>query len=368
MTIVYLSNSIIPSSQANSIHVMKMSQAFSRLGHKVILISVEPKESVDDVYAYYGVDKGSFEIVSLNREVGIKSFKYSFEAIKKIKQIKPDLVYGRCLVSCYLSSLYGFNTMYESHSFIFNDGFVKSIIFKGLILSSNLKKIVVISDALKDMYLNRYPKLACKIVVAHDASDEVISFNDKIENMDSTKQSVGYFGHLYPGRGIDIIIELAQRLPKIDFHIVGGNKEDIKYWKSLYYLDNLNFHGFVPPSEVYKYRNSCDILLAPYQNRVSVAGNSGDTSKFMSPLKIFEYMSSKKPIICSDLKVLREVLNDDNSVLIECNNVDAWERAIVSIIDDNKKADELATKSYNDFLAKYTWLQRAKDLLKDNSL
>jgi len=35
----------------------------------------------------------------------------------------------------------------------------------------------------------------------------------------------------------------------------------------------------------------------------------------MSPLKIFEHMSSRKCIFSSDIPVLREVLNDANAVL-----------------------------------------------------
>ena len=39
-------------------------------------------------------------------------------------------------------------------------------------------------------------------------------------------------------------------------------------------------------------------------------------SDFTSPLKLFEYMSHRKPIIASDLPVIREVLNKKNSILL----------------------------------------------------
>lgn len=61
MKIVYISNSIIPSRTANSIHVMKMCQAFADNGHEVVLLAPDVKEqyekSVTDVYEYYGVRK-----------------------------------------------------------------------------------------------------------------------------------------------------------------------------------------------------------------------------------------------------------------------------------------------------------------------
>ena len=40
MNILYISNSIIPSRTANSIHVMKMCQAFADNGHEVTLLAL----------------------------------------------------------------------------------------------------------------------------------------------------------------------------------------------------------------------------------------------------------------------------------------------------------------------------------------
>ena len=57
MNIAYISHSKIPSRFANSVHVMKMCQAFSKNKHNVILYAKEGTELVDDDYLYYGVDK-----------------------------------------------------------------------------------------------------------------------------------------------------------------------------------------------------------------------------------------------------------------------------------------------------------------------
>ena len=54
MKILYISNSVIPSRKANSIHVMKMCQAFADNGHKVILLAPNKKDQyekkVGDIY------------------------------------------------------------------------------------------------------------------------------------------------------------------------------------------------------------------------------------------------------------------------------------------------------------------------------
>ena len=103
--------------------------------------------------------------------------------------------------------------------------------------------------------------------------------------------------------------------------------------------------------------------MAPYQKEVAVSGGKGNTSDFMSPLKIFEYMSSKKAIICSDLPVLREILNEDNSVLVKCDDILDWRKAIEVLQDDSLRL-QIANRACEDFMKKYTWKIRAKNVIK----
>ena len=103
--------------------------------------------------------------------------------------------------------------------------------------------------------------------------------------------------------------------------------------------------------------------VAPYQKEVAVSGGKGNTSDFMSPLKIFEYMSSKKAIICSDLPVLREILNEKNSILVDCENVQEWVDAI-DRLKDSEVRKQLAQYAYDDFIGQYSWKQRAFNLVE----
>ena len=159
---------------------------------------------------------------------------------------------------------------------------------------------------------------------------------------------------------------MCKKINDMTFHLVGGLKEDIEYWKNyskLLNLDNIYFYGFVSPKESIKYRNSFDIFLAPYEKKVSIFGsNESDTSKFMSPLKIFEYMSHKKPIIASDLPVIREVLNESNSLLVECDNIDLWINSLKKL-RVLKNRELIANKALIDF-SNYSWNNRAILVIK----
>ena len=44
------------------------------------------------------------------------------------------------------------------------------------------------------------------------------------------------------------------------------------------------------------------VLLMPYLNKVSVRSSNLDTSKYMSPLKLFEYLAMSKNNYCIKIK------------------------------------------------------------------
>ena len=367
MKIVYISNSIIPSRTANSIHVMKMCQAFADNGHEVVLLAPnrykEYEEDIDDVYEYYGVRK-NFEIRKLPYIYTriLRNFYYAYQTLKEIKIINPDLVYGRDLYGCFFSS-YKYATIFEAHSPMNN--FVSKQLLNLMDKNHLYKHTVVISDALKNLILKSQNIKSDKIVVAHDGADEVVDFESKIKlqgNKESLK--IGYVGSLYKGKGIEVIEKLSyQRLDNVEFHIVGGLKNDIIYWKEKIKSDNVFFHGFVSQQNIQKYLNSFDILLLPNQKNVYIVNTKNNIGEFTSPLKMFEYMATKKPIIASDLPVLKEVLNEDNSVLVKCNDISEWEKAIEILRDDSLRL-QIANKAYEDFIKEYSWKQRAENVIK----
>ena len=91
-------------------------------------------------------------------------------------------------------------------------------------------------------------------------------------------------------------------------------------------------------------------------------GSDGsDTSKFMSPLKIFEYMSHKKPMIASDFPVIREVLNEKNSILVDCDDIDSWVSSINELRNANR-IEAIANQALSDF-NKYSWKTKSNTIV-----
>ena len=364
MKIVYLSASSIPSRTANSIHVMRMCAAFAKNGHETVLIARRYNDSqADDIYDYYGVDNNF--ILTTIRAVRMKGIALLLlpKLWRKLRQHNPKdvLIYARDIYGASLAARMGYRLVYESHGLPYN----KFIYYleRSLLKNHRLIKLVVISQALKRLYTAML-SVPNNIEVCHDAAD-IPNLHKHIDYpWPSTRNTlqIGYVGHLYKGRGIDVIVQCAKRLPQYDFHIVGGTDKDITYWKQCK-TRNLYFHGFVKPRMTTCICQKCDVLLMPYQMELSIAGRNLNTCSWMSPLKLFEYMSAGRTIIASDLPVVREILNIDNSILVQPNNADEWVNAIRKC-ENRKCRCHLARQAYESFLKYHTWEKRAKTVLK----
>jgi glycosyltransferase involved in cell wall biosynthesis len=370
MNIIYLSNSFIPSRTANSIHVMKMCQAIAKVGHRVTLLARKGKndEKIDNIFEFYGVDK-CFEIKTISFIEGIKGKTYLFVLIASFlsKKGNPNLVLSRSILGAYLCALMRIKVILEVHAPISNDNsYINKYGFFRLIKSKYFHKLIVISGFLKNLYEQKYFNLIDKIQVCHDGADPIPDNTEAILRAQSTDSlMVGYIGHLYKGRGIDIIFKMASIIENAEFHIIGGSLEDIEYWRAQSKgKDNIFIHGFVEPGKVYNYIKSFDVLLAPYEHKVSISGGAGNTVQWMSPLKIFEYMSSGKIILASRLPALAEILTENSSCLMaEPGNVDEWVEKIKLIRLKHENYIHLGLRAQLVFNQEYTWINRAKKIL-----
>lgn len=368
MKLVYAApfSSRFPSRDANSIHIMRMCEAFADLNHTVTLFIPARGASEQDILDHYGVQP-SFIIRQVSAP-GIKgkSLWYSAKVYSAIKHLAVDRVVGRSTQVCALTARKGIPTVYDSHAPIWQESRPERLAYRTMLSAKGLVRMTTNSRALKTMYENANKVPHCGITVASNASrpaplDELPASWPG----DPAKLQAGYIGHLYRGRGMELIVQCAEQLPEVDFHIIGGNEADITFWRSQVDLANVHLHGFVPPRQTHMFRNACDILLAPYRaSGVQYAGGGGDQSAYMNPIKLFEYMASRKPIVCSDLPVLGDVLqHKHNAYLCRPDHTEDWVEAIQQLALNKNWRETLAEQAYADFLQHYTWQARAQKML-----
>lgn len=364
MKLTYLSNAVIPSRKAHSVHIMKMCRSFVRAGANVNLVSARREKEYHhskNPYEFYSVHPG-FKIHKVqwfSRFPG-KYYLYGLMSALKSISLKPDLIYGRYLFGVYFAALMGKKVVFETHSDEFNRGRIHKRMIRFLSRSNRCKKVVVISNALREVYVNEFPELEPKIMVAHDGADRLMPVKSLPKKDIFT---VGYVGSFNRGKGMEILSELIKKCQDIHFKIAGGSEKDLNDWSAvLENYSNVELLGFIPHSEVHALLSGVDVLIAPYQKEV-YAGE--DIVQWMSPLKIFEYMSAQKPIISSDLLVLREVLeNGRNALLCDPDNLKEWVEAIQKLKDQPALRKKISLAAYKDFEENYLWDQRAKRILE----
>ncbi len=365
MKIAYISRAFIPSRTANSVHVMKMCGALARSGHQVVLFAPRAPGaagSADEWFRYYGV-AGRFEIRKLLwLPFPGRGLLYNLLAALSAQGARVDLVYSRLLSGGWFAGLLGLPVVYEAHEP------PPSRMARGMLSrlagGAALRRVVVISSALSERFLE-VPRLRPELLmVAHDAADPAVSA-PLPELAGAGQLKVGYVGQLYPGRGIGLILALAERCRFAEFHLVGGLEADLELWRSRAAgLPNVHFHGHQPPARLDGYRAAVDVLIAPYERSVSVHGGESDTSRWMSPLKLFEYMAAGKPIVASNHPVLREVLSEEQTALLcDPDDLEAWGLALERLRDDGDLRSRLGRAALQRFEAGHTWSARARQVL-----
>lgn len=365
MRIAYLHGGSIPSPFANGVHVMRMCDAFAAAGHEVTLYSVPG--SGEDPYAYYGVrHRFPIRLVACPDYTPAGYWKRA-EDVRTLVAAgpAPDLVYGRDPYA--LATLSDVAPLvYEMHQL--REDLSPAGTEEALLGAPRLVRVVVITHALARDVSDKYAALGTlPVLVAPDCADPPGPAPTERTPLPGRPDAlrVGYVGHLYEGRGIALVLELAERFPALDFHLVGGTDEDRIRWQHACRSPHVYFHGHRPPSALGEYYPRFDIVLAPYEHKVYTWGKLGETGRWASPMKVFEYLSHGCPMIASDLPVLREVLQDRvNCLLRPPEDPDAWAGALDELITDTALRRRLGAEGRRQVLERYTWRRRADVVLE----
>lgn len=370
MKIVAIAASKIPSTTANSIQVMKTCQALSLSGHEVVLLT--PKTdgvgSVDGIESLYGL-RQAFPIHPIKYFPSFRRYDFSLHAAWAAHKMKAELIYCWLIQAAVFAVLLRHPVILEMHGP--PEGRIGPFLFRLFLSLPGRKRILFITRALQQIVEQKFgvvfpPEQA---MIAPNGVD--LDRYQSLPDPSPARRSLGlpdrfsaiYTGHLYPGRGMSLLLELAQRFPEVSFVWVGGHPEDVRVWKERIVqkgLENVTLTGFVPNDRLAYYQAAGDVLLMPYER--TIAGSSGGNSAdYCSPMKMFEYMACRRPILTSDLPVIREVLNEQNALLCPPEAVEAWALGLTQLINDPDLRQRLARRAWQD-VQNFTWqarLQRA---------
>jgi glycosyltransferase involved in cell wall biosynthesis len=371
MRITAITNSRIPSLTANSIQAMKVCQALTQLGHDVRIFA--PREtdivSPDALREHYGL-RLSPDLELLPSKGRLKRLDFILHAQSAARKFKADLIYTWLPQSAVMALWRGYPVVLEMHADV--TGRLGPWWLRRFWKARGRKRMTVTTRALRKA-LERstgsgFEKEA--VIVAPNGVD--LENYENLPDVSSARRqlnlkdglTVGFTGHIYPGRGADLLFELAKRMPQVNFLWVGGTPDLLSYWQaqlSDVHLTNVTMTGFIGHRHIPLYQAAADVLLMPYGHSIS-ASSGQDIAEVINPMKMFEYMASGRAIASADLPVIREVLNEKNAAFCEPGNVNEWKSVIESLLADEQRRTALGTQARKD-VERHTWTERARSIL-----
>lgn len=369
MKILYATSIIYPSPLANRIQILNNSKEFENLlGENFILgahdVKLDDNFHNKNVHNFYG-----------SRFSPILGARYTHYIWKN--QITH--VYTREEMLFFFIFLYTFLILWKRPKFIYevhweynHPNFIFNSIFKWIRKNTDL--LVSISKKLiDDLVLIGIEKE--KILFAPDG----VNLEDFETNIDVNKIKndnaiplnkkiiiyVGTYKTLDLKKGTDELIkafaQLSKKNPELYLLFVGagetGKKEltddllNLKVSKSAFKIIPR-----VPHKEVANFLRISDLQIMNFPWSTHFA-------YYMSPMKLFEYMASGKPLISTDLPSVRDILSDENVIFCEPGNVEDLENKISNFFHDESEGRRKAQKAREEIL-KYTWNQRIKNILE----
>jgi len=371
MRIACIGMSTIPSRTANSMQLMHACQALADLGHDVAVWvpGRDPSVSPPELVAHYGLHQ-SLDLHWVRDWPGLRRYDYAWRALRQARRWGADLFYVWPLQAAALAARQGLPTLLELHDRPPGRG--GPMLFRRFLAGPGARRVLVTTEALRRYLADSYdhPMEAPFALVAPNGVD--LSHYQSLSTPAAARRkagwpeafTVGYTGHLYAGRGANLMFDLAQEMPDIRFVWAGGEDAAVERWRSRAAEEgvaNLTLTGFVAQEILPPIQEACDLLLMPYQHRISVS-SGGDTAAFANPMKAYEYLAAGRAILASDLPVIREILHKDWAILLPPEDRQAWREAIRALQADPGRRHELGEAARRQAEG-HSWRARAERAL-----
>jgi len=402
MSIIYIANARLPTEKAHGYQIMQMCQAFQENGCDIILLRPHRMNSktmeLVNLSDYYGLR----ENIKNHKLSTIDFISLFFSKLPVVSRLglAPLAHYLLTINFAFLIIRFLRSRTYKTSLIFLRDIILAGFLIKGLpkrlarqmivevhsisshsfrqkvqaMILRRVRVVVVLTSSLKRQLVSLGVEKN-KILVQPDAVD-IESFDLNVTQtkarsylgLPQKAKIAAYVGKFHTAgmeKGIPEIIRSAKYLieefPELLFCFVGGPLDRVQGYEQIIDQEGLPRDRFVflekqPVQKVPYYLKASDILLMPHPWNEFYAYH-------ISPLKMFEYMASKRPIIASELPSICEILrHEENSLLGRPGNPEDIAANIKRLLVDRDLAKSLAEKAWHD-VQEYTWQTRAKKIL-----
>lgn len=392
MKLLYLANIRLPTEKAHGLQIMQNCEAFAETGAEVRLwaarrVNTSEMTAIGDVWAYYGVRRSfsinrlpCLDLMALVPSSGllaraafyIQQISYTLVAFVTALFTHADVYYSRDMLTIFALSLIKprRSLAYESHQLAV--GKVGKWLQHQAVRRAG--SVIAITPPLANdlASLAGLKSAPTKILIAHDGIRR-----ERFANVPSQTDAramlswpldafiVGYVGRLQTlatDKGVGTLVEALQQVSGAALAIVGGPDDMAealrRRWLALGLpTEHFLYAGQVAPERVPACLSAFDVCVMPHPYTPQFAN-------YTSPLKLFEYMASQRPVVASDLPGWADVIqHDESALLVAPGDAGTLAEAISRLRDDPELRRRLAETAYQRVMAHFTWEARARAVL-----
>ncbi|HSG44105.1 MAG TPA: glycosyltransferase family 4 protein [Anaerolineales bacterium] len=176
-----------------------------------------------------------------------------------------------------------------------------------------------------------------------------------------------YIGTLADWQGLDIIVKALPKILEqkdVRLQIVGRGRSRQRKALSKQ-IRKAGLEGSVvvqppvPHHEIPALISKADICVAP------LGLNDRNVTQGACPIKVLEYMAASRPLVASNMPIVRELVREDvDALLFSPNDPEDLAHKVLSLLDDVELSKRLSESAAERALTKFTWHESQKKLLK----
>jgi len=366
----YVTNVRVPTEKAHGKQIARTCEALADLGIAVTLFHSGRKSAIkEDFFGYYDI-KENFSLRSLKTldvmAIGFFPKPVRFYLQKALFLVKiyfrkwdeNDHYYTRDPEIAWALGGLHLRVVFEAHSWPSRGARIMCFLLK------NTDHITANSSGTAEEFTSRGFRNISVVPNGFTPTDVTENKLELRERFSLPRDAIifMYIGGFAKWKGVPFMLSAWAKHfgSKSDYHLVlgGGTKEDVDdsegvRWKD---LQNVHFLGRVSYKEQPYYFKAADILILP-NSKVT-----RESVSHTSPIKMFDYMASGRPIVASRLPSIMEVLNEDNSFLYEADDEDDFARKLDLVLEDKKGSDKRASVA-KEQSKDFTWSRRASKMV-----
>ncbi|NLX10502.1 MAG: glycosyltransferase family 4 protein [Chloroflexi bacterium] len=380
--LVYIVNSRLPTEKAYGLQIAQMCEAFAGAGYRVTLLApwrfnTAAMHAAGDLWSYYGVTRN----FRFRRLPALDLFPIIPERVPRVAFLaqtvsfllalliwlalrRAQVYYTRDLfVAALLGAIHRRPLVYEVHQMHRSRWGQRVQRF-----AARRAALVVTITAHLGGEIRTLGVPPARVLVAHDGirRERFAAVPDRQQaraeiGWPQDAFVVGWVGRLHlmgVDKGVGLLVEALQAVEGAALAIVGGPDDQVAALRERWIAAGLDASRFlaagqVRPDRVPRYLGTFDVCAMPHPWTEHFAYHT-------SPIKLFEYMASGRPIVASNLPGFAEVLRDgENGLLVPPGDAAALAAAIQQLRDDPALRERLVAQARADVLEHYTWAARA---------